>query len=946
MGGSCAGSIAESFELGGEVAGNQERREVMENTPLNIMEEMSRVGGSQQGREVIEKIPLNTMEEKSKVEVDLNNVYMCNKFRTRCSEVAYKERFGEEMERVEYTVVDHSKVHEFTSAREWDSKLAGVCKGMFGVERYRDIQLPVMNAILDGRDVFCCVPTGGGKSLTFLATAQCSDGFTVVIMPTLSLIQNQTDKLEKSGIPFLSTSIREGTNSLSVYQYLYRSLKTRIFEFKYVFMTPDMLVKNEHLQELFGRFNDIGLLQRVVVDEAHCISTWGHDFKRNYLRLEHMKQWFKGVQIVCLTATATVKVREDVISILKMQEVLYFYSALDRPNIRYCVMKKETKYDMTFLLDYVAKNRECTGIVYVTYTKDAHLVSDMLEHKTGVVCRPYHGQMGKKQRQDNMDKWMEGEAKVIVATIAFGLGVDKQDVRYVIHFNVSNSIENYYQESGRAGRDGKVSDCIILYHISDIDTISWFTGKNMADDKRNEKLEERRDANQYRLYQMQRYCEDSSICRRQYFLNYLEHDYDESKCQMMCDVCHARKTCPVSQRDYYAFFIRVMSAFSGGVEKEGQAANSQEEILQMSRLQINSVKLAKLMKDGDTNHISHMMNQLGSLANSMKEFSIEEIENFIKTLCSTTYVSNQIFKDYLRKSKKTPEFDMKKIYDPKSWETLSKTDRDSLFDSLKNTSNHECNRSFIISEDPRKMSVIREINQKYKGAKFTYKIFSKLPLPSSIPFEEKLVPTDPSKKPSNQFAKLEPPIQCLPKETKPKPQPKKKEIKIDKSQSSLFSFYTPSKSSVRDDRSESGVFVPEDGTPSAFNSDYGYFKDIDTYEQEVEAFFKHMQPNGLSQGMAQSLCMYLPHTIDLYNKFMRSQCTVDHTVECILSDMKRIIRKYGIRVDEELIDRIRVSKVDVPADNLKYGKEEAEEEEEEEEDEGGMLTKRPPDISR
>ncbi len=389
-------------------------------------------------------------------------------------------------------------------------------KKYFGFDTFKGNQEPIINSILDGRDTFVLMPTGGGKSLCYQLPAVMKSGTAIVISPLIALMKNQVDAMRNFSTDdevahFLNSSLTK-TESARVKKDVL-SGKTKL-----LYVAPESLTKEENIE--FLRNIDISFY---AVDEAHCISEWGHDFRPEYRRIRPIIDTIGRSPIIALTATATPKVQHDIQKNLGILDADEFKSSFNRPNLYYEVKSKQ---DVTReIIKYIKNNPGKSGIIYCLSRKKVEELAENLK-VNGIKALPYHAGMDSATRTANQDKFLMEEADIIVATIAFGMGIDKPDVRFVIHYDIPKSLEGYYQETGRAGRDGGEGNCIAYYSYNDILKLEKFMqGKPIAEQEIGKQL----------LLETVSYAE-SSVCRRKLLLHYFGEEYPAENCEA-CDNC-------------------------------------------------------------------------------------------------------------------------------------------------------------------------------------------------------------------------------------------------------------------------------------------------------------------------------------------------------------------------------------------------------------------------
>ncbi len=380
-------------------------------------------------------------------------------------------------------------------------------KSVFGYDSFREGQEEVINSILEGRDVMAVMPTGGGKSICYQLPALLMSGITIVISPLISLMQDQVKALNDLGIRagYINSSLTERQID-KVYELALNG------EFKIIYLAPERLENAGFLA--FSNKADISM---VTVDEAHCISQWGQDFRPSYLKIvDYIDSFSKRPVVSAFTATATEEVKNDIICVLKLDNPCVIENGFDRENLYFEVVKTRKKDD--YIVDYIDEHPADSGIIYCATRKNVDCVCELLIDK-GVQATKYHAGMSTAERKQNQNDFIYDICPVIVATNAFGMGIDKSNVRYVIHYNMPQSMENYYQEAGRAGRDGEAANCVLLFSTKDVMIDKFLLEqKDYSDvDPCDVALLMERDAK--RLQVMERYCETSG-CLRNYILDY------------------------------------------------------------------------------------------------------------------------------------------------------------------------------------------------------------------------------------------------------------------------------------------------------------------------------------------------------------------------------------------------------------------------------------------
>lgn len=401
--------------------------------------------------------------------------------------------------------------------KDYSAQIHSTLKTFFGYDNFKGDQERVINHLLNGGDAFVLMPTGGGKSLCYQLPALVADGTAIVISPLIALMKNQVDVLrgfvngEESIAHFLNSSLSR--QEIEEVREDLTAGKTKI-----LYVAPESLTKDENVDLLRGI-----KISFYAVDEAHCISEWGHDFRPEYRRIRSLVEQIGRAPIIALTATATPKVQSDILKNLGIQGAEVFKSSFNRPNLYYEIRaKQDPEKD---IVRFIKQNAGKSGIIYCLSRKKVEEMASFLQIND-IRALPYHAGLDAKVRAENQDKFLMEEVDVIVATIAFGMGIDKPDVRFVIHYDIPKSIESYYQETGRAGRDGKEGICITYYSYKDIRKFEKFMqGKPVAEQEISRQL----------LNEVVAYAE-SGQCRRRLLLNYFGEEYTQENCGG-CDNC-------------------------------------------------------------------------------------------------------------------------------------------------------------------------------------------------------------------------------------------------------------------------------------------------------------------------------------------------------------------------------------------------------------------------
>ena len=488
-------------------------------------------------------------------------------------------------------------------------QLRSVLKQFFGYDSFRPLQAEIINDSLAGRDVFALLPTGGGKSLCFQLPALLRDGLTVVVSPLIALMKDQVDALQASGIAatFLNSTL-DADDARARFRGLHRG------EFRLLYAAPERLMSPSFLTTLKS-----WPIAQFAIDEAHCVSEWGHDFRPEYRELAKLRDHFPDVPVMALTATATERVRSDIIQHLRLREPSRYVASFNRPNLTYRVIPKAQPLQQT--LEFLRARDGESGIVYCQSRKATESVATRL-CEAGIKARPYHAGLTAEERTTNQELFLRDEVRVICATIAFGMGINKPNVRFVLHYDLPKNIEGYYQETGRAGRDALPSECVLLFSAGDAVKQSAFI------DEKTDRNEQRIAREQ--LQQMVHFAE-CSACRRVELLRYFGEEWAEENCGA-CDNCLSPRATfdgTIAAQKFLSAVYRIhqKSGFNFGLNHviEVLTGGESENVRKWQHHEISAYGIGREMKRGEWQAIGRELVRLGLLRQSSERFTTLEL---------------------------------------------------------------------------------------------------------------------------------------------------------------------------------------------------------------------------------------------------------------------------------------------------------------------------------
>ena len=453
----------------------------------------------------------------------------------------YAQISGWFFEDVNQVSLEQASEEEFSTPSTSMQTPLAILNNVFGHVEFLPYQQEIIGNILEGQDALVVLPTGGGKSLCYQLPALIFDGITVVVSPLISLMQDQVMQLQNRGVPatFLNST-------LSHSEYVTTMQSVRQGHIKLLYVAPETLVRSEILVLLEDANVDC-----IAIDEAHCISQWGHDFRPEYRELVNVRQRFQTAVCVALTATATPRVQSDIQQLLEISDENKHIASFDRRNLYISVKPKVESLGQT--LAFLRKHRDDTGIIYCQTIRQVESLCPNLTARR-ISALPYHAELDAETRKQNQDAFINGDVSVMVATIAFGMGIDKPDVRFVLHVGLPKEPESYYQEIGRCGRDGQPGDCLLLFSYGDVDTINHFIDDGAAS---------QRQGRQERLHAHVSWA-TSRNCRRKLLLDYFGEQYQPDNCRM-CDNCRRIDEEPIdltiAAQKYLSCIIRTEQIF-------------------------------------------------------------------------------------------------------------------------------------------------------------------------------------------------------------------------------------------------------------------------------------------------------------------------------------------------------------------------------------------------
>ncbi len=517
-----------------------------------------------------------------------------------------------------------------------------ILKDIFGYDSFRPLQLEIIKNLLAGKDTLAIMPTGGGKSLCYQIPALIFKGITIVVSPLISLMQDQVSSLKENGVPaeFLNSS-------LEFSEYLETVKKLKDGEIKIVYVSPEGLASDK----MMGIFHECSMpINCITIDEAHCVSEWGHDFRPDYLSISNVRKHFPNAVCLALTATATASVQQDIIKNLQLYRPTVFTASFNRKNIFLEVKPK--KNALSQVIECIEKHKDESGIIYCFSRKSVDELTMKL-HNEGYSVLNYHAGLSDIQRTKNQNLFIKDKVRIIVATVAFGMGINKPNVRFVIHYDMAKSLEEYYQEIGRAGRDGLESHALLLYSPGDIHKIRFFFNE-AADPEKSERL----------LQGMINYAK-ARTCRRRALLSYFGENFSEAdtSADECCDICAAG---PVNLTDVTIPSQKLMSCIFRLKQHYGAAyvidvllGSKQKRIMENHHNELSTWGIGKELEKSDWFELTDLLIETGYIL-KVGEYNVLAVSKMgALALTNRTQIKLPVqlnFKNIINAPKQKPSF--------------------------------------------------------------------------------------------------------------------------------------------------------------------------------------------------------------------------------------------------------------------------------------------------
>lgn len=517
-----------------------------------------------------------------------------------------------------------------------------ILKDIFGYDSFRPLQLEIIKNLLAGKDTLAIMPTGGGKSLCYQIPALIFKGITIVVSPLISLMQDQVSSLKENGVPaeFLNSS-------LEFSEYLETVKKLKNGEIKIVYVSPEGLASDK----MMGIFHECSMpINCITIDEAHCVSEWGHDFRPDYLSISNVRKHFPNAVCLALTATATASVQQDIIKNLQLYRPTVFTASFNRKNIFLEVKPK--KNALSQVIECIEKHKDESGIIYCFSRKSVDELTMKL-HNEGYSVLNYHAGLSDIQRTKNQNLFIKDKVRIIVATVAFGMGINKPNVRFVIHYDMAKSLEEYYQEIGRAGRDGLESHALLLYSPGDIHKIRFFFNE-AADPEKSERL----------LQGMINYAK-ARTCRRRALLSYFGENFSgaDTSADECCDICAAG---PVNLTDVTIPSQKLMSCIFRLKQNYGAAyvidvllGSKQKRIMENHHNELSTWGIGKELEKSDWFELTDLLIETGYIL-KVGEYNVLAVSKMgALALTNRTQIKLPVqlnFKNIINAPKQKPSF--------------------------------------------------------------------------------------------------------------------------------------------------------------------------------------------------------------------------------------------------------------------------------------------------